>query len=211
MRVREDFIAAAEVAAQLLRDPSVASHWDRPSALPEFSVAGLAGHLAFQVLPIPEILAAPLPTEETVPVLEHYARVAWVDAALDDEISVRIRAGGEQVAVDGPGLLADKVDDVIGVLRTSLASTPNRAVRIAFWGPWSLTLDDMLLTRTMELVVHSDDLAVSTGCPTPDFPAGVTGNVIDLLTRLSVRRHGPAAVIRALSRAERAPATITAF
>jgi hypothetical protein len=35
--------------------------------------------------------------------------------------------------------------------------------------------------------------------------------VIDLLARLAVRRHGPTAVLRALSRAERAPGTISAF
>jgi hypothetical protein len=69
----------------------------------------------------------------------------------------------------------------------------------------------MLMTRTMELVVHADDLAVSVGLPTPEFPAEVTGSVIDLLARLSVRRHGPTAVIRAMTRGERAPKTITAF
>ena len=35
--------------------------------------------------------------------------------------------------------------------------------------------------------------------------------VLALLTRLAARRHGPAAVLRALSRAERAPATIAAI
>ena len=211
MGVREDFIAAAEVASRLLRAPSVAASWERPSALADFSVAGLAGHLAFQVLAVPEILAAPLPGEETVPVLEHYARVAWIDAALDDEISVRIRSGGEHVAAGGPESLAGQVEAVLDELRGSLGGTANRPVRIAFWGPWSLTLDDLLLTRTMELVVHADDLAVSVGLATPEFGENVTDSVIDLLTRLSVRRHGPAAVVRALSRAERAPATITAF
>jgi hypothetical protein len=35
--------------------------------------------------------------------------------------------------------------------------------------------------------------------------------VFALLTRLAVRRHGPTALLRALSRSERAPATIAAF
>jgi hypothetical protein len=35
--------------------------------------------------------------------------------------------------------------------------------------------------------------------------------VVVLHARLAVRRHGPDAVVRALSRAERAPATIAAF
>jgi hypothetical protein len=35
--------------------------------------------------------------------------------------------------------------------------------------------------------------------------------VVDLLSRLSVQRHGAVAVLRALSRAERAPSTIAAI
>jgi len=78
-------------------------------------------------------------------------------------------------------------------------------------GPWSLTLDDFLVTRMMEITVHSDDLAASVGIPTPELAESVTAPVLDLLVRLSVRRHGQTAVVRALSRAERAPTTISAF
>jgi hypothetical protein len=69
----------------------------------------------------------------------------------------------------------------------------------------------MLLTRLMELAVHSDDLAASVGLPTPELPPSAMEFVLGLLTQLSVRRHGATAVLRTLSRAERAPATITAF
>nr|WP_307825720.1 hypothetical protein [Streptomyces sp. MBT33] len=102
-----------------------------------------------------------------------------------------------------------RVDEVLAVLRNLLPDMPaERPVHMATWGEWSLELDDLLLTRTMELVVHSDDLACSVGLPSPGFPESVTAPVIDLLTRLAVRRHGPADVVRALSRAERAPASI---
>jgi hypothetical protein len=74
-----------------------------------------------------------------------------------------------------------------------------------------MMLDDMLVTRMMELAVHSDDLAVSVGIDTPVLPPSAVEVVIDLLSRLAVRRHGPTAVLRALSRAERAPDTIAAF
>ena len=60
----------------------------------------------------------------------------------------------------------------------------------------------------MELVVHADDLACSVGLPTPEFPEEVTAPVVELLARLAVRRHGVTDVVRALSRAERAPASI---
>lgn len=209
--IRDDFLAVGASAAQLLRDPAVAEAWSKPSALEEFRVSGLAGHLAFQVLAIPEIVAAPIPTEPTISVLDHYDRVEWIDAGLDDEISVRIRSGGDLVAADGPEVLADRLDAALEQLRADLPSIADRPVRISLWGPWSLMLDDMLLTRLMELAVHSDDLAVSVELPTPELPPSAVESVVGLLTRLSVRRHGATAVLRTLSRAERAPRTITAF
>ncbi|MEV6413910.1 maleylpyruvate isomerase N-terminal domain-containing protein [Kribbella sp. NPDC051718] len=209
--IRDDFLAVGMSAAQLLREPAVIEAWSKPSALEEFTVSGLAGHLAFQVLAIPEIVASPIPTEPTITVLDHYARVEWIDADLDDEISLRIRSGGDLIAADGPGVLADRLDAALEQLTVELPEIVDRPVRISLWGPWSLMLDDMLLTRLMELAVHSDDLAVSVGLPTPELPPSAVETVLSLLTRLSVRRHGASAVLRTLSRAERAPRTITAF
>ena len=59
--------------------------------------------------------------------------------------------------------------------------------------------------------MHSDDLAASVGVETPELPPSVVEPVVELLARLAVHRHGATAVIRTLSRAERAPATISAF
>jgi hypothetical protein len=59
--------------------------------------------------------------------------------------------------------------------------------------------------------VHSDDLAASVGVATPELPSEVIDPVVEMLARLAVQRHGATAVVRALSRAERAPATISAF
>ncbi|MEZ0074673.1 maleylpyruvate isomerase N-terminal domain-containing protein [Planotetraspora sp. GP83] len=209
--IRDDFLITARSAANLLREPAVAAAWSEPSALPEFSVGGLAAHLAYQVLAVRQALAEPPPQEQTITLLEHYGRVEWVGADLDDEINVRIRNGGEELAAEGPAALAAHVDSAIKELTDGLASAAERPVRVPLWGPWSLTLDDLLITRMMEIAVHSDDLAVSVGIATPAFPQGAVETVIDLLSRLAVRRHGPTAVLRALSRAERAPATIAAF
>ena len=209
--IRADFLDVSRIAAGLLREPRITTVWGEASALAEFSVGGLAGHLAYQVLAIPQIVREPIPTEPTITLLEHYARAQWIGAKLDDEISVRIRAGGDQLAVDGPQALADQLDAAIQQLASDLSTTPDRAVRISLWGPWSLMLDDMLVTRMMELAVHSDDLAVSLGVPTPAFPDSAMQVVVDLLTRLALRRHGQTPVLRALSRSERSPASIAAF
>ncbi len=79
------------------------------------------------------------------------------------------------------------------------------------WQGWRLERRDFLLTRLIEIVVHSDDLARSVGVPTPVFPDEVFLPVIDVLTRLAVERHGQAPLISALSRRERMPETISAF
>jgi len=59
--------------------------------------------------------------------------------------------------------------------------------------------------------VHADDLAASLGCPTPQFDDAVRDPVVALLAALSVRRHGQIAVVRALTRAERASGSVSAF
>ncbi|MEE1927148.1 maleylpyruvate isomerase N-terminal domain-containing protein [Streptomyces sp. TRM 70351] len=209
--IREDFLSTARSAAGLVRAPEVAGAWESPSALPGFSVGGLAGHLAYQVLSVPEALAAPVPREPVVPLLGHYARVEWIDAGADAAINVRIRDGGEEIAAEGPQVLAARLDAAVAELGPALAAAPRRAVRIPLWGAWSLELEDLLVTRMMELAVHADDLAVSVGLTAPPLAPGAADTVVTLLARLSVRRHGATGVLRALSRAERAPATITAF
>src|SRR5919106_1257551 len=99
---RDDFVSVARSAADLLRAPAVAAAWSEPSALVKFSVGGLAGHLAYRVLAVPQALADPAPQEPIISLLEHYSRVGWVGADLDEEINVRIRHGGAQAAAEGP-------------------------------------------------------------------------------------------------------------
>ena len=208
---RDAFVQAATSAAALLRDPAVAASWDSASVLREFSVAGLGGHLARQVLAVPRVLAQPVPADRPVSLLDHYARVSWIDAGLDDEANAEIRRGGEAEAADGAAALAAKTATTVGALRSALpAEPPGRLVRPS-WVSWTLTLDDFLITRMMEIAVHSDDLALSVGVTTPALPPAVIDPVLELLTRLAVRRHGPTAVLRALTRSERAPGTIAAF
>lgn len=208
---RADFLATARSAVPLLREPAVAAAWSEPSALPKMSVGALAGHLAFQILIVPDVLTAPPATEPVVPVLGHYERSAWVGADLDDAVNAGIREGSEQSAAVGAEALTARADAAIQTLARDLPTAANHPVHLPFWGSWALTLDDLLVTRMMELAVHSDDLAVSVGVPTPALPDDAAATVIDLLTGLAVRRHGPTPLIRAFSRAERSPATIAAF
>ncbi|MFG1708326.1 maleylpyruvate isomerase N-terminal domain-containing protein [Nonomuraea sp. M3C6] len=209
--IRQSYLVAAASAVSLLRDPAVGAAWDKPSALTEFSVAGLAGHLAHQLVRVGDILASNGEVQEPVQLLEHYSRSPWIQAGLDHESNVSIRRGGEAAAATGSAALVDKAQTLLDLQTAALAVEPaDRVVRLP-WADWSLRLDDFLLTRMVELVVHADDLAASVGVETPELPSSVIEPVVELLARLAVHRHGPTAVIRTLSRAERAPATISAF
>jgi hypothetical protein len=205
------FLDAARRAQALLREPAVAQAWTEPSALAGFTVGGLAAHLGSQILTTARVIGEPPSTHELVPVLDHYARATWVGADLDADINVAIRNSGEEVAADGPQTLTARVDQALADLERALPEQPaDRWVQPPA-GPWSLVLQDFLLTRMMEMMVHSDDLAHSLNLPTPSFPPEVQEPVFSLLTQLAVRRHGPVAVLRALTRVERAPVSIAAF
>jgi hypothetical protein len=204
------FLDTAEVASGLLRSPVLAERWERPSALDRFRVGGLAGHLARAVLNVERWLAQP-PSADRPPVDAVAYFLAGVGPAprLDDAVPLRIRELGEQEAAGGPGALAEAFD----AARTRLAARlptmpPDRPV--GMFGQ-VLRLDQCLLTRLVELVVHLDDLAVSVEVPTPSVPAEATAAVTDCLTRIAVARHGFLPVLRALARRERSTGRIAAF
>lgn len=207
----ERYLAAAATAADLVSQPAVAQRWTDPSALASMSVGALAGHLARQIFNVEALLAQGACDDPPISLLEHYARSAWVAAAPDDPANVVVRDSGAAEAAPGPAALAGRARAAVARLRDSLpGERPGRVVLVP-WGPWPLTLEDLLITRMLEIAVHNDDLACSVGLPTPVLPDPVTDTVVVLLARLAVGRHGPVAVIRSLSRVERAPASVAAI
>ncbi|GAA2105262.1 maleylpyruvate isomerase N-terminal domain-containing protein [Actinomadura alba] len=211
MSAMDAYLSAADQAAALLRKPEVAAAWERPSALAEMTVGGLAGHLAFQIFSVGSAMREPASEEAPIPLLEHYARAAWIDAPLDGEVNAGIRAKGEVIGSEGPRSLWKRADASLAEVRTGLAGRSGDQAVFMPWTGWALRLDDFLTTRTMELAVHMDDLAVSVGLTTQDVSDAAFEPVLMLLTRLAARRHGQAALLRALTRVERAPAAINAF
>jgi hypothetical protein len=207
--IRDAFLSAGGTAATLLREPALSARWSDPSALADFSTAGLARHLANQITRSVPLLAA-APGDSAIPVLEHFTRNAWVTSGVAGADNVWIRGRSEEAATAAtPDTLVEEVDAALAELhRVVPAEASGRVVDL---GEWGLTVEDFLLTRVMELVVHTDDLAVSLDVPTPVLPAAATEATIQLLARIAAWRHGPLPVVRALARQERAPQTITAL
>lgn len=209
MGLRDDYLAVADSALELLRHPAVASRWDSPSALAGLTVGGLAAHLANQVLHIPQ---APPASEPPISLTENFARAVWVGTSATDDIGVEMQRRSHALAAETSApALAASVSTSLAEVRALIAAAPPDLVVHLIWTGWNLTFDDFLTTRLLELVVHSDDLAVSIDVPPPPIPPSAAEAVVSVLTSIALRRHGATAVIRTLSRAERAPTTITAL
>lgn len=203
------FPAGVGLALELIRREEVGEQWSRPSALAKMSVGALACHLGRQAVRAAELL----PVATDVPPLdsadEHYGRAEWVTSSSPDD-PANDRSTDEAEAALGMAALDERVTRALGTVRHLLTTGGAVDVVLIPWQGWSLRRHDFLLTRLLEIVVHSDDLAVSVGVPTPEFPDEVFAPVRDLLVRLAVRRHGQSALIRTLARRERT-AMIAAF
>jgi hypothetical protein len=193
---------AAAAALDLVQCREVGEQWLAASVLPKMSIGALACHLGRQVVRA----AGLLPVATDVPPLEcvdeHYHRAAWVMASSPDD-PANDRGTDDAEAALGAAALADRSAEALETVRRLLAEGTARDVVPIPWQGWSLRRDDFLLTRMLEIVVHTDDLALSLGVRTPEFPAEVFAPVRDVLVRLAVHRHGQSAVISALTRRER--------
>lgn len=210
-RLCAPFLEAAAAALEVVRRPAVTDGWSRPSALPAMTVGALAGHLAGQVAATETTLDHPVEGPGPVPVLEHYTKVAWRGAPLDQETNQTIRNAAARAASVGAGELHRSALAALDRLRDRLPGMSGRTLVQPPWTSWSLLLDDFLHTRLVELTVHLDDLLASVGGDAAPLPDTATVPVRHLLVDLAAQRHGDVAVLRALSRAERAPGTIAAF
>jgi uncharacterized protein (TIGR03083 family) len=206
--VIEAYLSAAATASALLRSPSLPPAWTSPSALEDFRISGLAGHLARGVFTLENYLNADPPAPGT-PLIDAPTYLMQVsDLSPDDNLQVRER--GEAEADAGPEELIDRYDAARARLAARLP-TLGEAHPVPMVGGNVLPLGECLVTRLVELLVHSDDLAVSIGVPSPEFDESPADLVVSVLARFARRRHGTAPVLRALARRERALGSIAAF
>jgi hypothetical protein len=209
--ITETFLESSRTAAGLLTSDEVRARWDAESACAGMTVGGLAFHLAAQAGNAVRLMSAAPSDESPIPVEEHYRRAAWVNTGLDEEANVGIRTSANDEADGGFDELCAKVASDLDALPGALAATSSADPVLIPWQGWALTAHDFLVTRLMEMLVHSDDLAASLDVPTPQFPDEAVRLVLGLLTSVAVERHGQTALVRALSRPQRAPGSVSAF
>lgn len=204
------FLQAADAARQLLDIPDLAARWTDPSVLERMSVGDLTAHLARAVTNVPRYLTKAAAPPYRDPAGYFLSLAPDLDTDLDSDLAVAVRDRARTEAGSGLGAVRQSWNDA----REQLASELTPAVLeygIAVLGS-GMRVGDYLVTRMVELVVHSDDLAVSLGIETPDFDPAVTGPVIECLTEIAALRSSPLEVIRAMTRTERSlPETLRVF
>lgn len=201
--VRDAFLGAATVVRPLLADHDTAQRWQEPSVLPELAIGALAAHTARAVIVVGQYLdgTPPEPGIALATAPDYYVQVGVTDT-LDDAANVAVRKRAARLAGDGPHELLRHFDHACGALATRLAQEPpDRSLRVAADIP--MLLDEYLVTRILELVVHADDLGCSLGVETAAFSPVALACTIGCLLEIARLRHGDLAVIRAMTRRER--------
>ena len=201
-------LAAGHQALDLVAAPEVAESWDAPSTLPEMTVGALAAHLAQMIKGGDGWLTAPAPTEGRLATLvEVFGRVRVDDdQGIDAEIPTMVRGWAADGAAPGPEAVADAARADLERLAELLAEAdPDRFIPSVSVPGIGMCLHDYLRTRCVEFVVHTDDLAVSVGLPSPAPDPAAAGIATGVLIEMARARVGDLDVVRALARTDRVP------
>ena len=202
--VRNAFLHTAHQARALVAHREVEANWHQPSALRELTIGALAAHLCRSISTIEACLAVAVtePTPRLISADEYYAIATGLTRDIHDDLNTAIRQRSADGAVDGYGPMIDYVDASIDAVASALEHEPSTRVVVVFGGS-SMLLDEYLVTRLVEVVVHIDDLAASIGVDTPELNDVARACVLGTLFAIARRRHGDINVIRALTRTER--------
>jgi hypothetical protein len=201
------FRQACALAAEVLNDAAVADRWQDESALDGFTVGGLAAHLyaatrRFEVALDEQLSELPIVVE-----LPDFYGLNRVDDRVDLTRGLHplLREDAEQRAARGPDVVAQQFGAVVSRLSERLPREPlHRLVPVWTVPDGATTLESYAATRVVELVVHSDDLAVSVERSTPPIPGEAASVVVGVFLEMARDRSGDLAVIRAFGRRERA-------
>ncbi|HEV3473198.1 MAG TPA: maleylpyruvate isomerase N-terminal domain-containing protein [Actinomycetota bacterium] len=199
-RVRAAYLDSLRAARQVVASEALAERWEQESVLKGFSIRGLAGHLVRAGQAPLFYLEQPTPDDSTVVEAPAYYRRVLDEMGPSEHAQVIER--GEANAADGAVKLLDDHDAAIARLEEKLPEIdPTQPVSV--YGDVSMRFDDYLVVRICEVLIHTDDLAVSLGLDPPEPPADAADLAIDHLVEVARLWYGDRAVLVALSRRER--------
>jgi hypothetical protein len=193
------FLEGAYAVADAIAEPVVTNAWDRPSVLEDQRVSSLAGHLARGgVWVVDDYLDADIPRGplDFASAGEYFATLV---SAASPEDHRAIRARGAAVAAVGHEELAQTLSQRLAALAPRLrAIESDRLIAVA--AGKVMRVEDYLVTRIVEQVVHLDDLARSVDHEPWPMPADAHMLAISVGAEIARLRSGATALIRALYR-----------
>ncbi|WP_423923125.1 maleylpyruvate isomerase N-terminal domain-containing protein [Candidatus Poriferisodalis sp.] len=203
-RVRALVVEAVTQAAELLAAPSTAEQWDQPSALEGMTVGALCAHLVRAAGATIAYLDRTPPDRR--PDADLLTAVTYFHAAVDSPIHDQIKDVSAAESAIGHEATVEKCRQLAADLETRLAAEPTDRL-VAALGGRLLTLDDFCRTRLIEVLLHLDDLAVSTGQTRPATDPLGPAIIIEICMNIARDRNGDWGVLYALTRAERSSDT----
>ncbi|MFI1810858.1 sterol carrier family protein [Streptomyces sp. NPDC020422] len=156
---------------------------DGPTRLGEWTVRDLAGHIAWMVDSVPALLARPEPAKQGLALLD------WPFATAP--AAERIDAHTRGLDTADLGALYDRTREAYDAALADAADARLLPVSLG-----AMTLADFLVTRTVELVVHTDDLSAATGVGIPYDRQALAACTRLLADTLAVTAPGGAVEVR---------------
>ncbi|MGW2563161.1 sterol carrier family protein [Streptomyces sp. NPDC001514] len=159
-----------------------------PTRLGDWTVRELAAHFALAVGSVVRNVARPEPAQREVGLLDWPFTTAERAGAIDEDT----RAIAD--VAQGLDALHALYERTAAELADTLAATPDDRLIQARMG--AMRLGDYLVTRTVELVVHTDDLNDATGLGVPYDRQAVAACVRLLADALAVKAPGGSVEVR---------------
>jgi len=201
------YLELGNKVAKLLDTATLEDRWDAPSSLDGMTIGALAAHLgrAFTTTQL-YLQADPVAVADDVDASSYFVGVFERPAEEIDELNAAIAQRAADDAEDGAAAVRERHASALEDLKLRLIGEPaERGIEV--FEDMAMQLDDYLVTRMVEAVVHSDDLAHSLDVATPDFAPDVVDLVMAALLGIARERHGEVAVLRAFARSERSEAS----
>ncbi len=202
-------LETAQTLVEALSNPIIAQRWEEPCALEGYTVGGLAAHTARSIRTVLIYLDGPEPAGTPISAAQYFLNGLRDEDPIDSELHLGIRRRAADAAANGSEEILRTATADLSSLTERLRTTADRTVEV--FGGATMVLSEYLITRLVEMVVHLDDLAHSIGSDLPEPPGAAIDLTLATLFEMAVARHGPAAMLRALSREERSTVFPRAF
>jgi hypothetical protein len=200
------YLSAVDWLRGILRRSEIAEAWGQPSAVPDYTVGGMAAHAVHGVVWLEQLLKDTEPAGLRPVTIAGFFGLNRVEGDAVDPFAASLRAAAEAFALTGATVVTAACttarDELVELLDGASSA---RAVPVIRAAGGQVSLCDYVRTRVLEVVVHGDDIVCSVpGLTVPDPPSGALEVSLGVCLEMARARVGDLGALRAFTRAERA-------